>query len=95
MYREVRCEYSKCNGENLYREVRCEYSKCNGENLYREVRCEYSSNFSIQFLSESLEMTNKQGHPELVSGSHKVDDEKLKQVQLDKKFIALSIRRKA
>jgi hypothetical protein len=33
--------------------------------------------------------------PELVSGSHKVEDEKLKQVQLDKKFIALSIRRKA
>ena len=33
--------------------------------------------------------------PEFISGSHKVEDEKLKQVQLDKKFIALSIRRKA
>ena len=40
-------------------------------------------------------MMNKQGHPEFTSGSHKVEDEKLKQVQLDKKFIALSIRRKA
>ena len=57
----------------------------NEENLYREVRCEYSSNFSIQFLSESLEMTNK-SHPELISGSHKVEDEKLKQVQFDREL---------
>ena len=57
----------------------------NVENLYREVRSENSSNFSIRFLSESLEMTNK-SHPELISGSHKVEDEKLKQVQFDREL---------
>ena len=57
----------------------------NVEDLYREVRSENSSNFSIRFLSESLEMTNK-SHPELISGSHKVEDEKLKKVQLDREL---------
>ena len=62
----------------------------NVENLYREVRSENSSNFSIRFLSESLEMTNK-SHPELVFRINKVEDEKLKQVQLDKRLKDSSI----
>ena len=69
----------------LFTSLRVNFRNDNVEDLYREVRSENSSNFSIRFLSESLEMTNK-SHPELISGSHKVEDEKLKQVQFDREL---------
>ena len=55
--------------------LRVNFRNDNEENLYREVRCENLPNFSIRFLSES----------------HKVEDEKLKQVQLDKRLKDSSI----
>ena len=69
----------------LFTALRVNFRNVNGKNLCREVGSENSSNFSIRFLSESLEMTNK-SHPELISGSHKVEDEKLKQVQFDREL---------
>ncbi len=70
--------------------LRVNFRNDNEENLYREVRCENLPNFSIRFLSESLEMTNK-SHPELVFRINEVEDEKLKQVQLDKRLKDSSI----